>query len=424
MTDEATATDQLKEPVAPASSGRFAAFARSLVRRQLEGLQHGVIAVSDPWGDWEVGVGKPVTSLTVNRPDFYVDVLFDGSLGAARSWFDRGWDSDDIVSLLRLMVRNIELLDTVEGGFAAVGQLAARVRHALRRNSRRGARENIVAHYDLGNDFFARFLDPSMTYSCALFDKADSSLEDAQVSKLDRICVLLELSQDDHILEIGTGWGSFALHAAGEYGCKVTTTTISQEQAKLARQRIEDAGLSERVTVLLEDYRDLPGRMSQSFDKLVSIEMVEAVGHKFLPTFFETCSSLLHDEGVMALQAITMPNQRYEHYLKTSDFIQQHIFPGSCCPSLNALCGAVAQATDMRISRVEDIGAHYAPTLRLWRESLESQWAQMRESGFDDRFLRMWQYYFAYCEAGFAERYTGNVHMVLEKPGSRLGGRI
>ena len=424
MTERATVANGLNEDALAPRRGTAAKFARSLVRRQLGALGHGTLHVRDPWGDWQCGRGGPEARLGGNRPDFYSEVLFDGSLGAARSWFERGWDSDDVVGVLRLMVRNIDVLDSMEGGLAFAGQLVARARHALRRNSKRRARQNIEAHYDLGNAFFSQFLDHTMTYSCALFENEDSPLEAAQTAKLERMCSLVGLTAKDHVLEIGTGWGSFALHAAREYGCKVTTTTISPEQHKLARQRIEAAGLSEQVSVLLEDYRELPARLGRRFDKVVSIEMIEAVGHEYLPAFFETCSALLHENGAMALQAITMPGQRYHQYLKSSDFIQQHIFPGSCCPSLNALLDAIAEASDLRVSRVEDIAPHYAQTLERWRTRLESQWGQMRELGFDDEFLRRWEYYFAYCEAGFAERYTGTVQMLLEKPRSRVGSAI
>ncbi len=401
--------------VAPPARAGVARMARDLVRRRLTSLDHGHLTVRDPWGTWIAGSGGAETSLTVEDPGFYLDVALGGSLGAARSWMDGRWHADDLTGVLRLMLRNVDLLDRMEGGAAVLANALARVRHALRRNTQAGSRRNIYAHYDLGNDFFRLFLDSSMTYSCGVYEHPDATLEEAQFAKLDRVCQKLALTSDDHVLEIGTGWGSFAMHAARHYGARVTSATISPRQLELARERVRAAGLSERVEIVLSDYRDITGR----YDKLVSIEMIEAVGHAYLPAFFSSCARLLRTDGAMLLQGITMPDQRYARYLKASDFIQEHVFPGSCCPALGAMLDAVRGHTDFRVSHFEDFGLHYARTLREWRDRFDAKEHEVRALGYPDRLVRLWRYYLSYCEAGFAERYTGAVQLLLEKPARR-----
>jgi cyclopropane-fatty-acyl-phospholipid synthase len=290
-----------------------------------------------------------------------------------------------------------------------------KVLHWAARNTRSGSRRNIAAHYDLGNEFFALFLDPTMMYSSAVFEHPAMTLEEAQVAKLERICRRLDLRPGERVLEIGTGWGGFALHAAGRYGCQVTTTTISEEQYALARERIHEAGLQGRVTLLKQDYRDLRGR----YDKLVSIEMIEAVGHQYFGTFFARCGALLEPQGRMLLQAITIADQRYEAARKGVDFIKRYIFPGCCIPSVTALVNAASAASDLRLVHLDDIGPHYATTLRLWRENLLGNIGAVRGLGYSEAFIRMWEFYLAYCEAGFAERMLGDVHAVFAKPGAR-----
>jgi len=275
-----------------------------------------------------------------------------------------------------------------------------------------GSRKNILAHYDLGNDFYALFLDETMTYSCAIFEQENSSLKQASEAKYDRICRKLQLAAGDRVIEIGTGWGGFAVHAARNYGVQVTTTTISDEQHQFARQRIKAAGLEDRITLLKKDYRDLSGK----FDKLVSIEMIEAVGHQYLPIFFRTCSRLLKDDGIMALQAITIGDQIFDRHKRTVDFIKRYIFPGSCIPSITAISIALAKATDLRLVHLEDITPHYARTLREWRRRFFTNIKKVRALGFSDTFVRMWEYYLCYCEGGFAERYLGDVQMLFVKP--------
>jgi cyclopropane-fatty-acyl-phospholipid synthase len=397
-----------------------ARLARQAMRAKLRGLKHGRLTVSDPWGQWTVGTGEENVEIAIIDPAFYLDVALEGSLGAARAWMDRRWHTEELTAVLRLLLRNIELVDSMEGGVASLTGLLARGRHWLRRNSLAGSQRNIRTHYDLGNEFFALFLDESMTYSAGIFEREDATLEDAQFAKLDLICRKLDLTAEDHVLEIGTGWGSFAIHAARHYGCRVTSTTISHEQHALALARVKAAGLNDRVTVLLNDYRDLDG----CYDKLVSIEMIEAVGHAFLPTYFAACARLLRADGAMLLQGITMPDQRYDQYLKSSDFIQEYIFPGSCCPALTAILNAVAGHSDFKVSHLEDIGLHYVRTLREWRARLEHHEAQVQALGYPERFVRMWRYYLAYCEAGFAERYTGTVQLLLEKPDRRTLAKV
>jgi len=287
--------------------------------------------------------------------------------------------------------------------------------HAFRRNSRAGARRNIAAHYDLGNDFFRLFLDETMMYSAATFEHPRQSLYDAQVARLDLICQKLELKPTDHLLEIGSGWGGLALHAAQRFGCRVTTTTISREQWRLTRDRVAAAILGDRVDVLCMDYRDLTG----TYDKIVSIEMIEAIGHQYYDTYFAKCSELLAPHGAMLLQAITIADQRYERARRSVDFIQRYIFPGSCIPSVAALSSSIARASDLRLFHLDDIGPHYATTLAHWRQNLRANLARVRSLGYGEEFIRMWEYYFCYCEGGFMERVIGDVQMLLVKPGNR-----
>ncbi|MEC9030569.1 MAG: cyclopropane-fatty-acyl-phospholipid synthase family protein, partial [Planctomycetota bacterium] len=284
--------------------------------------------------------------------------------------------------------------------------------HWRNKNTRTGSRQNIFEHYDLGNDFFSLFLDETLTYSCGIFNTPETSLKEASIAKLERMCEMVSIEKNDHVLEIGCGWGSFAIHAAEKYGCRVSATTISREQYNLARKRVRRKGLDDRVTILFKDYRELEG----TYDKLVSIEMIEAVGHDFLGDFFTKCESLLAEDGAMALQGITMSEDFYEEYLRSADFIQRYIFPGSCCPALSAIKNAATAATDLELARTENIGSHYATTLREWGIRFSENIEKIRSMGYSEEFIRTWLYYFSYCEAGFAEDYLGNVQMVLQKP--------
>ncbi len=390
--------------------------ARRLIRKRLMSLTGGLLSVEDPWGRWQVGDGGATRIvLRILDPGVYLAFTTGGSLGAARAYMDGRWECSDLTGLLRLFVRNMSIVDGVESGFAGIANAFARFRHALRANTRAGSRRNIHEHYDLGNAFFSLFLDETMTYSAGIFDDGSTRLREASVAKLDRICRKLNISPGDHLLEIGSGWGSFAMHAAENYGCRVTTTTISKEQFEFARERIDRAGLGDRIEILLEDYRNLSGR----YDKLVSIEMVEAVGNEFLAGYFQKCSDLLTDDGAMLLQAITMPDQRYEQYLRSNDFIRRYIFPGSCVPSIGSLLAAMGSKSELKAVHMEDIGPHYATTLRLWRERFNERLDAVRALGLSQRFIRMWEYYLCYCEAGFEERYLGDVQMLLHKPACR-----
>mgnify|MGYP002737849698 FL=1 len=325
------------------------------------------------------------------------------------------WDSADLTGLVRLLLQNRAVLDGMEGGLARLSAPLRALLHRARRNTRSGSRRNIAAHYDLGNDFYLLWLDDTMMYSCAVFEQPDQSLAAASTAKLDRVCRKLALGPADHVLEIGSGWGGFALHAAGRYGCRVTSVTLSREQLELARVRVAAASLADRVEIRLVDYRDLEGQ----FDKLVSIEMIEAVGADHLDTYFRQCGRLLKPDGAMLLQAITIADQRYTAALNEVDFIQKHIFPGGFLPSVTALGSAMTAASDLRTVHLEDIGPHYAETLARWRANFEAQLDPVRALGFDERFIRMWRFYLSYCEGGFHERDLGTVQMLLAKPGWR-----
>ncbi|VXC09909.1 Cyclopropane-fatty-acyl-phospholipid synthase [Luteimonas sp. 9C] len=363
---------------------------------------------SETFGDATI---RPV-HVRVHDPAFYRLVAANGSVGAGESYMEGHWDCDDLVGLVRLLVRNRDLLDGMETGIARLGGLAMRGWNALRRNTRDGSRRNIAAHYDLGNDFFSLFLSPDLMYSSALFEREDDTLETASTRKLDRICTRLALRPGDRVVEIGTGWGGFALHAAQHYGCHVTTTTISREQHALASARIAEAGLQERVTLLLEDYRDLEG----TYDKLVSIEMIEAIGAQYLETYFGKLGSLLKPDGTALVQAITIEDHRYAQARDSVDFIKRFIFPGSFIPSISAMLQAKTAASDLQLLQQDDFGPSYARTLQIWRERFLAQLPEVRRQGFDRRFERMWTFYLAYCEGGFRERSIGVSHLLFGKP--------
>ena len=352
-------------------------------------------------------------------PRFWRRVLVGGGIGAAEAYADGLWRTDDLTGLLRVLARNLRSSGRLEDGLARLRGLADRVLHAARRNHRGGSRRNIAAHYDLGNDFFATFLDPTMMYSCAVFPHPGASLEEASEHKLDLVCRKLGLKPGLRVVEIGTGWGGFALHAAGRYSCEVVTTTISRRQEDLARERVRRAGLEDRVEILRLDYRDLPAALGRRFDRLVSIEMIEAVGHRFLPAYMGVVSDLLKPDGLALIQAITISDQRYEEYRRSVDFIQRHIFPGALLPSLGRILECLREPTDLRLSGLEEITPHYARTLRLWRERLLAAGDRLLELGLPPQFQRLWEYYFSYCEAGFLERTIGDYQLLFAKPRHR-----
>jgi cyclopropane-fatty-acyl-phospholipid synthase len=356
-----------------------------------------------------------VAHIRIHDPAFYRHVALNGSVGAGEAFMDGLWECDDLVALVRILVRNRDHLDGMETGLARIGGWAMRGWHALLRNTRRGSRHNVAAHYDLGNALFAVFLDDNLMYSSALYENDDDTLETASTRKLERICHKLDLRAEHHVLEIGSGWGGFALHAARHHGCRVTTTTISREQYDLARQRVQAAGLDERIEVLLKDYRDLEGR----HDRVVSIEMIEAIGHHYLDTYFGTVDRLLKPDGLALIQAITIEDHRYRKALKSVDFIKRHIFPGSFIPSIAAMGDAIARKSELRIFNLEDIGPSYARTLHEWRRRFLSRLDDVRALGYSQRFIRMWVFYLCYCEGGFLERSIGDVQMLLCKPAAR-----
>jgi cyclopropane-fatty-acyl-phospholipid synthase len=337
-----------------------------------------------------------------------------GSVGLGEGYVDGLWETDDLVSLIRIAARELRGLDGVRGIVARPRGLWHRVRHLVPENTRPGARENISAHYDLGNDLFAAFLDERMMYSCAYYPNVGASLEEAQLAKLDRICDRLRLGPENHLLEIGTGWGGMAIHAARRSGCRVTTTTISRAQHELAVARVRDAGLSDQVTVLLEDYRDLAG----TYDRLVSIEMIEAVGWQYFDDYFATCDRLLSDDGLMLLQAITIDDSIYEVEKAAKSFANTHVFPGGCLPSKGLITGSLERVTSMRQVWIDDITAHYPPTLASWRERFFDAWERLRAEGYDERFRRLWDFYLSSSEAGFRERRIGDVQALFAKPGA------
>lgn len=384
----------------------------------MEKLEVGQLVMDD--GNHCRNFGRPsegaiAAKIEIRDPRFYRHLVFVGSLGAAEAYIRGYWTCDDLVRLIRLFCRNAPVASGLERGAARLLSPIARIAHALNRNTTSGSRRNIAAHYDLGDDFFSQFLDDTMAYSCAIFPQAECTLYEASVAKFDRICRKLALTVDDHVLEIGSGWGGFSLYAARKYGCRVTTTTISRKQYEYTRRKVEEAGLANQVTVLFEDYRDLTGL----YDKLVSIEMIEAVGHQFFDTYFGVCSSRLKPNGMMLLQAIIIPDQRYDRYRRSADFIQRYIFPGGCLPSIGAISRSLGRATDLQLSHLEDITPHYAETLALWRQRFLANLDQLRSQGFSEEFIRTWEFYFCYCEGGFRERAIGDVQIVLTKPAWR-----
>ncbi len=387
---------------------------KMLVLKLLNQLREGQLTLRE--GGQELLFGQADTdiraSINVKHGSFYRKVLFGGSIGAADAYIDGDWETEDLTTVIRILARNQQVLQQLEKRFALLTIPVQRLRHLLRRNNHSGSKKNILAHYDLGNAMYQTFLDPTMMYSAAIYPTPDSTLDKAAVYKLDHICQRLQLKPEDHVIEIGTGWGGFAIHAAANYGCKVTTTTISDAQHEEAGRRIRAAGLEDKITLLKQDYRELKGQ----YDKLVSIEMIEAVGYNYLPEFFKTCSRLIKADGMMMLQAITLNDQQYQDYLRGVDFIQSHVFPGGCILSNQTLFNQVAEHTDMVVRNLEDIGLHYARTLEDWRSRFSANSKKVTELGYDERFRRLWDFYFSYCEGGFRERTISTVQLTAAKP--------
>ncbi|GGD66302.1 SAM-dependent methyltransferase [Lacimicrobium alkaliphilum] len=353
--------------------------------------------------------------IDVLHADFYPRILLGGSVASGETFVDGLWQTTDITAVIRLFARNMPLLDELEARLGWLLKPFNLVKKLKRKNSKSGSRKNIAAHYDLGNELYRRFLDDSMMYSAAIYPKENASLSEAQQNKLRHICDKLALSADDHLLEIGAGWGGLAIFAAKEYGCKVTTTTISEEQFNYTQAQIKAEGLQGRISLLKQDYRDLQGR----YDKLVSIEMIEAVGQQYLPVFFKKCNDLLKPGGLMLLQAITISEPRFDTYSKSQDFIQHHIFPGGFLPSLHLLSEHIAKRTDMVVRDCHDIGLHYAQTLNDWHQRFVSRSEELIPLGYDERFMRLWRFYFSYCEGGFLERTISAVQLLTSRQGFR-----
>jgi cyclopropane-fatty-acyl-phospholipid synthase len=394
----------------------------------LRSLGSGRLHLQDPLGSCQFGApetancapGAPDVSLRINDLSAYLDIATRGTIGAAEAYMAGKWTVSDLPGVMRLLVINRDLMNRLESGMARFGGLLLKVAHWHHRNNRAGSRRNIHAHYDLGNELFQLFLDPTMMYSSAVFPRPEASLEEASLHKLDLICRKLDLQPSDHLLEIGTGWGGLALHAARNFGCRVTTTTISRNQFEFATERVRKAGLSDRITILSEDYRDLTG----TFDKLVSVEMIEAVGHHFLDSYFRICSERLKPAGRMLLQSIIISDRNYEQARNSVDFIQKYIFPGGALPSCGALLSSVSRVTDLQLTNLHDIGLDYARTLQIWRERFLQRLQEVRRLGYPDEFVRMWEWYLAYCEGGFLERAISAVQVVLDKPECRLQPQV
>jgi cyclopropane-fatty-acyl-phospholipid synthase len=400
------------------SSGRINMLLRKAMLDKFACLENAVLTIKDPLGEFVLGSeGADGLSARIEVLDmsFYRQVALGGSIGAAESYMDQYWQANDLCRVIQIFVRNRDLLNSMESGLAILANQLLKVWHFSNRNSQQGSRKNIAAHYDLGNELFALFLDQHSMYSSATFYHPDLSLEDASTAKLERICQKLHLQPDDHILEIGTGWGGFAIYAAKNYGCHITTTTISKEQYQAAQQRVIDAGVADRVTILMQDYRDLQG----SYDKLVSIEMIEAVGHHYLDTYLKQCAALLKPNGLALIQAITIEDSYYYQALKSVDFIKRYIFPGSFIPCVSAIVASAARSTDLRLINLEDQGESYALTLNHWRKRFLAALDQVRAQGYNEEFIRMWEFYLCYCEGGFKEKSISNVQLLLAKPGNR-----
>jgi len=397
--------------------------ARRVCLRLLANIQFGSLVLHDGGEAFHFGTtgdpAQPHAEVHVHDRGLYRMMLSGGSIASGEAYMQGMWTSPNLVAVMRLFSANLPTLELLESRQSWLVRLGLKLSHALKRNTHSGSRKNISAHYDLGNDFFSLFLDPTMMYSAALFQTDSTGLDEASVAKLDELCRQLELHSSDHLLEIGTGWGGLAIHAAANYGCRVTTTTISQEQYEHARARVREAGLEDRVTVLCEDYRKLEG----SFDKLVSVEMIEAVGHDFYSSYFSRCSQLLKPNGKMVIQAITIADQRYAAARNSVDFIQRYIFPGGSLPSVAVIADHLARDTDLQMVHLRDITRDYALTLAHWRERFLAAQAAVRQLGFDQTFVRMWEFYLAYCEGGFRERIIGTVQLAFAKPGYRFENR-
>ena len=405
------------EPERDITVSRLDAWARRMLFETIRHLAMGELVIQEGNRTFRFGTATeefPLKArIRIHNSSFYRQTLFGGSLGAGEAYMNGTWTADDLSAVIRLFVRNTDLLNRkLDSNWARFTAPLHKVVHALRRNTVNGSKKNIVAHYDLSNEFFETFLDETMAYSCGVFEAKDSTLTDASVAKFERFCRKLKLCPGDRVIEVGGGWGGFAIHAAGHYGCRVTTTTISDEQYAYACRRVKREGLEDRIEVIQRDYRHLEGR----YDKLVSIEMIEAVGHHYFDRFFRCCQNLLKPGGLMGIQAITVPDNEFHRHIRSVDFIRKYIFPGGCIPSMAAMKQSVLRTTDFRLIHVEDITPHYARTLRIWRERFFANLDRVRQMGFPDSFIRMWDFYFSSCEGSFVEGYNRDVQLVFALP--------
>lgn len=390
---------------------------RSLVMSLLDKLEKASLEIEEAGQITRLGnaSAKLCGKIIVQDASMYVDFVKGGSIAAAEAYISKKWSTPNLTEVIQVFARCQEQLDAIEKQGAWFTQLKNKLFHRKNANTQSGSKNNILAHYDLGNELYTRFLDSTMMYSSAIYSDSATELHEAQLNKLKTICDKLDLKPTDHLIEIGTGWGGLAIFAAENYGCKVTTTTISDAQYEFAVEKVKAKGLEDKITLLKKDYRLLEGK----YDKLVSIEMIEAVGHEFMAEFFAKCNSLLKDDGLMLIQAITILDSRYDHYRTNVDFIQRYIFPGGCLPSIAVMSKHVAEQTNMMLDNIQDIGLHYARTLADWRKGFDASWQALTEFGFDEQFKRLWHFYLAYCEGAFLERVISTHHLVLRKPNYR-----
>ncbi len=406
-----TAVDRLQSRKKRSYLSRFF---KSVLLKKMQNIDYGQIHVQD--GEEVFHFGHPdsklIVKVQINSPEFYVMIGSDGLLGAAEAYSNGLWSADDLVILIRIIIRNSDVMGKLESGWSNLMKPINSIIHLKRKNSLAGSKKNILAHYDLSNEFYKLWLDETMTYSCGIFEKDTTSMKDASIEKLDRICRKLSIQEKDSVLEIGTGWGSFAIHAAKNYHCHITTTTISDAQYKYVKEKIESSGLTDKITLLKTDYRKLEGK----YDKIVSIEMIEAVGHEYVPLYFKKVSSLLKDEGLFGIQGITYNDQQFDVYKNSVDLIKKYIFPGSCLISISQITDVMKKYTDLSLSHLEDITMHYATTLEKWRDNFYTEIEDIKKLGFSNEFIKMWEFYFVYCEAGFKERHIGDYQFVFAKP--------
>lgn len=390
---------------------------RNLVISLLDKLEKASLEIEEAGQITRLGNvdAKLCGKIIVQDASMYVDFVKGGSIAAAEAYIAKKWTTPNLTEVIQVFARCQEQLDEIEKQGAWFTQLKNKIFHRKNANTQSGSKNNILAHYDLGNELYTRFLDSTMMYSSAIYSDTATELHEAQLNKLKTICDKLDLKPTDHLIEIGTGWGGLAIFAAENYGCQVTTTTISDAQYEFAVEKVKAKGLEDKITLLKKDYRLLEGK----YDKLVSIEMIEAVGHEFMAEFFAKCNSLLKDDGLMLIQAITILDSRYDHYRTNVDFIQRYIFPGGCLPSIAIMSKHVAEQTNMMLDNIQDIGLHYARTLADWRKGFDANWQALTEFGFDEQFKRLWHFYLAYCEGAFLERVISTHHLVLRKPNYR-----